>query len=96
LGGSDIYIDDLAEEYNRMHFPRNINFRELDPNTVKKTLQGDLSKLLRDRLITRTRKYPQEKKIIKYNKPYRKYAYYSLTEEGKKYVNFITEIPIIK
>lgn len=77
-------MDDLTLEYNRIHFPRNINFSQLDINSVKKTMAGDLSKLMRDRMITRVYLYPNKREQ---NKPYRRYGYYSLTELGKKYIN---------
>ena len=82
LGGS-AKLDDLADEYNRMHFPRNIGYKEYSKNETKKTLQGDTSKLLRDRLITREYRKPSKRDPYK---QFRKYGFYTITDAGWKYI----------
>jgi hypothetical protein len=53
-------------------------------NEVKKTLQGDLAKLLRDKLISREYRQPARND---YSMRYRKYGYYKITEYGYHYIN---------
>src|SRR5215216_952287 len=43
----------LVEEYNKLHFPRNIGYKFQTIKEVKKTMQGDTSKLIRDNMIER-------------------------------------------
>lgn len=83
LGGS-AWHDDLADAYNKTHFPRNLNYKDLPINDVKKTLQGDLSKLLRDNLIARDYKVNPKRRIKKYMS--RKEGYYSITPFGLDYI----------
>ena len=69
-----ITIDELAHEYNLLHFPTNHNYCNVSKVVVKKTMAHDIARLLRDRIITRTRIYrPHNKPLIKYE----------LTEFGK-------------
>jgi len=76
-----------------MHFPRNINYKEIHNTVVKKTLQGDLSKLLKCNLISRVYKKPPEPN--KNRRFYKKEGYYSITQLGIAYVkqyNIVKEI----
>ncbi|MGE5661120.1 MAG: hypothetical protein ACM3X1_02625 [Ignavibacteriales bacterium] len=84
LGGS-AKLDDLTNEYNKIHFPRNRDYKYLDINTVKKTQQGDLAKLLRDRIIKRTYIKPKGLNPHSLHK-FRKYGYYEITEYGYEYI----------
>ena len=83
LGGSGSHAE-LTELYNHMHFPRNTNYKMLTLNEVKKTLQGDTAKLLRDRMITREYRIPSKRDLYK---QHRKYAHYTITKYGHKYIN---------
>ena len=85
LGGS-AKLDDLTHEYNKLHFPRNINYKYLDINTVKKTQQGDLAKLLRDRIIKRTYIKPKGLDPNSLHK-FRRFGYYEITSYGWEYIN---------
>lgn len=85
LGGS-AKLDDLTHEYNKLHFPRNTDYKYLDINTVKKTQQGDLAKLLRDRLISREYIKPKNRDPNTF-KRYRKYGFYRITALGWEYIN---------
>ena len=67
-----------------MHFPRNIGYKMLTLNETKKTLQGDVSKLLRDKLISREYRQPKKRDPFK---PHRKYRYYVITPYGWEYIN---------
>jgi hypothetical protein len=76
-------LADLTEEYNKMHFPRNKNYKELAVKDVRKTMQGDIAKLIRDRTVERI--------IIRQNKQNvygsnRIVTYYKLTEYGWKII----------
>src|SRR5688500_7716804 len=51
--GGNATITDLTNEYNKIHFPRNINYKDLNVKDVRKTMQGDVSKLIRDKMIKR-------------------------------------------
>lgn len=82
LGGSGSH-NDLADAYNKMHFPRNVGYKMLTLNETKKTLQGDTAKLLRDRLIIREYRKPSRRDPYR---PYRKYGFYTITELGYKYI----------
>ena len=53
LGGSADY-ETLLREYNKIHFQNNDNFKTIPRKDVKKTMQGDTAKLVRDRVITKT------------------------------------------
>lgn len=67
-----------------MHFPRNINYKEIEKTVVKKTLQGDLSKLLKYNLISRIYKKPPKPREGK--RFYRQEGYYSITMLGIDYI----------
>jgi CRISPR/Cas system-associated protein Cas10 (large subunit of type III CRISPR-Cas system) len=82
LGGSAT-SDHLTDEYNRIHFPRNVGYKELNISETKKTLQGDTAKLLRDRLISREYRKPNKRDPYK---PFRKYGFYQITEYGYYYI----------
>ena len=83
LGGS-AKLDDLADEYNRIHFPRNVGYKDLTMNEVKKTLQGDTSKLMRNRLISRVYMRPSKRDAYK---QHRKFGFYTITDRGWNYIN---------
>ena|SRR5688572_2456527 len=51
--GGHATISELTDEYNKLHFPRNTNYKDLSTKEVRKTMQGDVSKLIRDRTIQR-------------------------------------------
>lgn len=87
LGGAAA-LDDLTDKYNKMHFPRNVNYTYLSTNDVKKTQQGDIAKLLRDNLISRVYKKPKERDPYDTDtkKQFRKYGYYTITTLGYKYI----------
>ena len=92
LGGSG-WHDDITDSYNKIHFPRNIEYRQLSNLVVKKTMQGDLAKLLKRGLITRIYRKPSKKRL--HRKTHRIEGYYSLTEAGLDYIkryNIITTI----
>jgi len=61
LGGKAI-IKDLADEYNRIHFRTNEGYKRLPIKDVKKTMQSDTAKLVRDRMIKRivTKPFPRD------------------------------------
>lgn len=82
LGGS-AKLDDLTDEYNHMHFPRNTGYKELTIMEVKKTLQGDTSKLIRDGLISRVYMKPTKRDPYK---QFRKFSFYTITDRGWKYI----------
>jgi hypothetical protein len=92
LGGSGSH-NELADVYNRMHFPRNTNYRTLTINEVKKTLQGDMAKLLRDRLIAREYRIPRKRDPYK---QHRKYGFYTITNYGHKYIQQYKILEIVK
>jgi hypothetical protein len=83
LGGKAT-IADLADEYNRIHFPNNIEYRQLKVKDVKKTMQSDTSKLIRDRMIRRlvTKPFPKDPHIIN-----RIIVWYEITEYGWKIID---------
>jgi hypothetical protein len=83
LGGKAT-IADLADEYNRIHFPNNIEYRQLKVKDVKKTMQSDTSKLIRDRMIQRsvTKPFPKDPHIIN-----RIIVWYEITEYGYKIID---------
>jgi hypothetical protein len=83
LGGSGSH-GELADTYNKMHFPRNTDYKLLTLNEVKKTLQGDMAKLLRDRMISR--EYRKPTKRDPYTQ-YRKFGFYTITTYGHQYIN---------
>ena len=83
LGGSGT-MQQLTDTYNQMHFPRNTNYKILTIHEVKKTLQGDTAKLLRDRMITREYRIPSKRDLYK---QHRKFAYYTITPYGHQYIN---------
>ena len=83
LGGSAT-LDELSDEYNNMHFPRNVGYKDLNVNEVKKTLQGDTAKLLRDRLIHREYRKPSRRDPYR---QFRKYGFFTITEYGYHYIN---------
>ena len=87
LGGSAT-IDELAYHYNIEHFPRNPDYCDIPIVTVKKTMSHDITKLLRDHMITRTRvKKPRAQYQNTYNKqPTIKYF---LTEFGKHQLSIL-------
>lgn len=82
LGGS-AKLDDLADEYNKMHFPRNEGYKYLSINDTKKTMQGDLAKLLRDRLIIREYRKPTKRDAYIQS---RKFGFYTITDLGYRYI----------
>jgi len=84
LGGSGSHTE-LADTYNKMHFPRNTEYKTLTLNEVKKTLQGDMAKLLRDKLIAREYRKPTRRDP--YSSQYRKFGYYTITYYGYHYIN---------
>jgi hypothetical protein len=83
LGGSGSHAE-LADTYNRMHFPRNTEYKLLTITEVKKTLQGDMAKLLRDRMISREYRKPSRRDPYK---QFRKFGFYQITEAGYYYIN---------
>ena len=83
LGGSGSYAE-LVDVYNHMHFPRNTDYKMLTLNEVKKTLQGDTAKLLRDKMITREYRRPPKRDPYR---QYRQFAFYQITTYGYKYIN---------
>jgi hypothetical protein len=82
MGGSGSH-NELADTYNKMHFPRNTDYKMLTVSEVKKTLQGDLAKLLRDKLIAREYRRPSR---MDSSIRYRKYGFYIISEMGYKYI----------
>jgi hypothetical protein len=88
LGGRAT-IDELADEYNIEHFPRNHNFCELPIFLVKKTMSHDITKLLRDHMIHKEKiKRPVGYLANGLNKPL---IVYTLTSYGKSQLEeFIT------
>ena len=80
-GGGSITISELAVEYNKEHFPQNHNFQQQNIVTIKKTMQHDVSKLLRDRIITKTIKKGLENRDSVTN---RATIRYTLTQYGQK------------
>ena len=92
LGGSGSH-NELADVYNRMHFPRNTDYRMLTINEVKKTLQGDTAKLLRDRLIAREYRRPLKRDAYK---PHRKFGFYTITNYGYQYIQQYKILEIVK
>ena len=90
LNGS-AWHDDITNEYNKIHFPRNTNYKDIEKITVKKTLQGDLSKLLKFGFISRVYRKPPERR--QGSRCYRIEGYYSITALGLEYIqkyNIIT------
>jgi len=87
--GGSITISELALEYNAEHFPQNHNFHQQSLVTIKKTMQHDVSKLLRDRIITKTIKKGLENRDSITN---RSTIQYTLTTYGQKQLQefFIT------
>ena len=83
MGGSGSH-NELADTYNKMHFPRNTDYKMLTVSEVKKTLQGDMAKLLRDRMIAREYRKPSKRDPYK---QFRKFGYYTITEYGYHYIN---------
>jgi hypothetical protein len=83
MGGSGSHSE-LADVYNKMHFPRNTDYKILTLNEVKKTLQGDMAKLLRDRMISREYRKPTKRDPYK---QFRKFGFYKITEYGYHYIN---------
>jgi hypothetical protein len=83
LGGKAT-IADLANEYNRIHFPNNVDYKQLKVKDVKKTMQSDTSKLIRDRMIQRfvTKPYPRDPYSIN-----RIIVWYEITEYGWKMID---------
>lgn len=67
-----------------MHFPRNKDYKQVENVTVKKTMQGDLAKLLKCDLISRIYKKPPKPR--KHRRFHRKEGYYSITELGMEYI----------
>lgn len=82
LGGSAT-LNQLTDEYNRIHFPRNTEYKQLTILEVKKTLQGDTAKLLRDRLIHREYRKPTKRDPYK---QFRKFGFYTITTYGHRYI----------
>ena len=79
--GGNATINELCEAYNKMHFPRNTDYSLLEKNEVKKTMQGDTAKLLRDRMIIRIVSKPVKRDPYKIN---RIIVSYRITEYGWK------------
>jgi hypothetical protein len=80
-------LADLTEEYNKMHFPRNKNYKELAVKDVRKTMQGDIAKLIRDRTVERIIIRPSTKHTnICHGSSNRLITIYKLTEYGWKII----------
>lgn len=80
-GGGSITITELALEYNAEHFPQNHNFQQQNLVTIKKTMQHDVAKLLRDRIIIKTKTKGLEHRDLSTNRPT---ITYTLTTYGQK------------
>lgn len=76
-------MQQLTDQYNKIHFPPNTGYKMLTLNEVKKTLQGDTAKLLRDRMITREYRTPSKRDPYR---QHRRYAFYSITPYGHHYI----------
>lgn len=66
-------LAEMVKDYNYIHFPRNYRFHQYPQQVVRKTMQHDIAKLLRDRMIT--------KQIVKTT--YERKIIFTLTEYGK-------------
>jgi hypothetical protein len=79
--GGNATINELCDAYNQMHFPRNTEYSLLSKIEVKKTMQGDTAKLLRDRMIIRIVSKPVKRNPYIVN---RIIVSYRITEYGWK------------
>ena|SRR5215216_6712072 len=76
----------LVEEYNKLHFPRNIGYKFQTIKETKKTMQGDTSKLIRDNMIERIITRPKDIPRSEYISRPRLITSFRITEYGWKVI----------
>ena len=84
----------LVEEYNKLHFPRNKGYKFQTIKEVKKTMQGDTSKLIRDNMIERIITRPKDIPRSEYISRPRLITSFRITEYGWNIINDYKLSPI--
>lgn len=84
-------MDELADYYNKDHFPFHYKFHQLSVKSVKKTMQHDTTSCLMDNMIIKTKTRKQNRMYLdRYsNKPT---ITYTITDYGRKRLSEIIVI----